>query len=101
MKINLKILAMTAIASFALYSCGGDDEESCQNDDSICTVDVTVCCTEGSDNCKYQVGDNEYDNIEDALEDSECSASNKAPVDGKSRIAEQFRALVVKAKANL
>lgn len=99
MKHNILLYAMLAMA-FSLASCSDDDEETCSADDDVCTVVVTVCCTSETD-CKYQVGDKEYNTIDEALQDSECSAAGRAPDDAKGSVAERFRALTARAKANI
>lgn len=93
MKHNIFLTAMLAMA-IGLSSCSDDEDESCSADEDICTVVVTVCCTSETE-CKYQVGDEEYDSFEEASKDSECTAS-KAPVD----VENGLKALAIRAKAN-
>lgn len=89
---------MLMLSAFYLVSCGEDDE-TCEKDEDICTVVVTVCCTSESE-CTYQVGDKEYDTFEEASQDSECAATS-APNNEPSRVMESLKALTARAKANL
>lgn len=100
MKNIIAKYTLVVLTAFMLGACSDDDDETCERDDDICTVTVTVCCTSETE-CKYQVGDQEYDTFEEAVQDSECTTASKAPDNGKSSIVQGFQNLTAKAKANL
>lgn len=90
-------LALITI-NLSAISCSDDDDESCTADDDICQVVVTVCCTDND--CVYQVGDNEYATLDEAVQSSGCSTADRSPDELRS-IVSRFEALTVSAKANL